>query len=359
MPKKLTNKELKELKYVSMTDFCIRVKEYNDMNDKLRFATQYLLLHGTQQGEADCSLAEATYIAQLAIVAASKVEKEKMGRVNEAFLDKNPQIVNPHVKNAKDDLPFEYFLRNPKGYLKGYAEKNIEALDNINIKNDREASFRLNLQDIVENKLEVSDFNSDVYDYFVDAHPAAVRLRVEMMLGGKDKLTELYNKTKPSFGASFFRTTSQAAKNLDTVYKAFNNPNHAMYGDRAAMKKAANEYLEHKFPGWKPGDEFPEEDLNRLDGSAKARSELSIALLKNMEAQEMFDDYLKNQVDEAYKVQGITFQDVDRPPLNQDIFHENLENDIKDDEDVMSKSVDDSDISLDNNIDNEIQIKNN
>ena len=43
MPKKLTTKELNELKYVSMADLCTRVKQYPDMNDKLRFATQYTI----------------------------------------------------------------------------------------------------------------------------------------------------------------------------------------------------------------------------------------------------------------------------------------------------------------------------
>lgn len=62
-----------------------------------------------------------------------------------------------------------------------------------------------------------------------------------MLLGGKDKLEELYKKTEPTWGAKLFRTTSQDSENLDTVYKALNNPNHAMSGDKEALRKAANE----------------------------------------------------------------------------------------------------------------------
>ena len=356
MPKRLTEKELKELKYVSMTDFSIKVKQYNDMNDKLRFATQYLLLHGTQQGEPDCSLAEATYIAQMSIVAASKVEKEKMGRNNEGFLSKNPQIVNPHVTNAKDDLAFELFLKDPKAYLKGYAEKKIDEIEDLETELPTDKAFKANCQSLINNELNSANFNSDVYNHFVNKNPVAIRLRTEMLLGGKDKLEELYNKTQPTWGAKLFRTTSQASKNLDTVYKAFNNPNHAMYGDKEALRKAANEYLEHKFPGWHAGDELPEEEASQLSGTSKARSDLSIALLKSIDAQEEFEDYHKNLVDETKKVQDIAFKDIDKKPVNQEPFHINLFDDLSKDEDMMANSFEENDISSDLLNDNEINI---
>ena len=354
MPKKLTNKEIKELKYVSMADFCARVKQYPDMNDKLRFATQYLLLHGTQQGEPDYSLPEATYIAQLAIVAASKVEKEKMGHVNENFLKNNPQIVNPHVKNAKDDLAFELFLRDPHQYLKGYAQKNIDAINNLDVIIPDEKAVKQHFDNYIKNKLEPSDFNSDVYEHLLGGHPVAIRLRSQMMLGGKDRLDETVKAAQPGFWSRFFDTSSLASKHLLTVYDAFNNKNHALYGDTNALKKASTEYLEYKFPGWKPGDEYP--DLEGLDETEKARATLSITSLKTIELQEMFEDYHKQQVDEANKVQGITFKDVDKPPLSQDLFQENLINDLHNDEDKMSKSLDDSDNEIDNDLENENEI---
>ena len=355
MPKKLTNKELKELKYVSMADLCTRLKDYNDMNDKLKFATQYLLLHGTQTGEPDYSFTEATYIAQLAIVAASKVEKEKMGKTNEKFLRDNPQIVNPHVKNAKEDLAFELFLRDPYQYLKGYAQKNADAIENSNIIIPKEKAAKEHFENLIKNKLEPSDFNSDVYDFLVDNQPVAVRLRSQMMLGGKDRLDETVKAAQPGFWSRFFDTSSLASKNLLTVYDAFNNKNHALYGDTKALKKASIEYLQYKFPNWKPGDaEYP--SLDGLDETEKARAELSITSLKTIELQEMFEVYMKDQVDEAYKVQGITFQDIDKPPLSQDLFQESLINDLHKDEDRMSKSLDDSDNEIDNDLENENEI---
>ena len=357
MPKKLTNKELKELKYVSMADLCTRLKEYNDMNDKLKFATQYLLLHGTQTGEPDYSFTEATYIAQLAIVGASKVEKEKMGKVNETFLKNNPQIINPHVKNAKEDLAFELFLRDPYQYLKGYAQKNADAIENINVIVPEERVAKEHFENLIKNKLEPSDFNSDVYDFLMDNQPVAIRLRSQMMLGGKDRLDAVVKAAQPGFWSRFFDTSSLASKHLLTVYDAFNNKNHALYGDTGALKKASIEYLQYKFPNWKPGDaEYP--NLDGLDDTEKARAELSITSLKTIELQEMFEGYMKDQVDEAYKVQGITFQDIDKPPLSQNLFQENLINDLHNDDDKMSKSLDDDEIDDDLVNESEIIINN-
>lgn len=358
MPKKLTNKELKELKYVSMADFCTRVKQYNDMNDKLRFATQYLLLHGTQEGEPDYNLTEATYIAQLAIVAASKIEKEKMGKINEKFLKNNPQIINPHVKNAKDDIAFEFFLKDPYEYLKGYAQKNIAALDEIDITSNKERLAKAHFEDYIKNKLEPSDFSSDVYDLMSDKNPVAIRLRSQMMLGGKDRLDEVVKAAQPGFWSRFFDTASLASKNLLNVYDAYNNPKHALYGDNAALKKASIEYLQYKFPNWKPGDaEYP--NLDGLDDTEKARAQLSITSLQTIELQEEFGSYMKDQVYLVYnQLQGVTFKDIDKPPLNQDLFHDNLGNDLIDDDDKVSKSLDDDENELDNSLEDEIVIKN-
>lgn len=354
-PKKLTNKELKELKYVSMADFCTRVKEYNDMNDKLRFATQHLLLHGTQQGEPDYSLSEATYIAQLAIVAASKIEKEKIGRNSEVFLANNPQVINPHIKNAKDDLAFEFFLKDPHEYLKGYAQKNINAINEMDIQLPAEKAAKAHFQNLIDDKLEKSDFSSDVYDHMVDNNPVAIRLRSQMMLGGKDRVDEVVKTAQPGFWSRFFDTASLASKNLLTVYDAFNNPKHAMYGDNEALKKASIEYLQYKFPNWKPGDEYP--NLDDLDDTEKARATLSITSLKTIELQEDFGPYMKDQVDTVYNtLQGVTFKDVDRPPLNQDLFHDNLGNDIADKEEMGAKSFDDDENELDNSLEDEIII---
>ena len=282
-----------------------------------------------------------------------------MGRVSEVFLNNNPQIVNPHVKNAKEDLAFELFLRDPYQYLKGYAQKNADAIENSNIILQKENAAKEHFENLIKNKLEPSDFNSDVYDFLTDKQPVAVRLRSQMMLGGKDRLDEVVKAAQPGFWSRFFDTSSLAAKNLLTVYDAFNNKNHALYGDTGALKKASTEYLQYKFPNWKPGDaEYP--SLDGLDDTEKARAELSITSLKTIELQEMFDNYMKDQVDEAYKVQGITFQDVDKPPLSQSLFQGGLLNDISHDEDLASKSFDDSeeDISKDLINDNDINIQN-
>ena len=323
MPK-LTKQDLDKLKYVSMVDFCQKIDTYPNMDDKLRFATRYLLLHGSN-GEPDCTIQEATYIAQLAIGAASLKEKNKMeaDKINQEFLKKNPHIVNPHVKSEKEDLAHELFMQDPCKYLRGYAEKTVRYVNNLDIAVPDERRLSENCTDLLQNKLDVVNFTDDVYDLATKPNPVAVKLRTELRFGGKEQYNAVYEASKPSFFQRMFKY-STAAKNLDTAYKAFNNPNHALYGNKEALEKASVEYLQHKFPGWQPGDEYPDlSEHNQLSTQEKARSLLSINYLKSVDEQRGFEDKLKGVIDST-KDREISFADADRPPVNQDVFQKNI-----------------------------------
>lgn len=329
MPR-LTNQELKDLRYISMVDYCKRVRTYENMDDKLRFTTQYLLLHGTGVGEPDYSIEEATYIAQLALGTASIMEKEKLGPNERTLVNNNPQLVNPHVESPDQDLAHELFMNDPYQYLKGYASKNVKNIDRLKNPSEDDLAFKQQCVTMISDKLDPLNFSSDVYDMVSKNSPVGVRIRMETKLGSKEQLDALYKATKPGFFSKMFNTSSLAAKNLDQVYNAFNNPNHALFGDKAALKKAAQEYLVHKFPGWKEGEPLPNiSEHPELDETSQARTLLSVSALEAIEAQERFENPVRELVDETCKKQ-IKFSEADRPPLNQNVFRDGVANDIND-----------------------------
>ena len=326
MPR-LTNEELKNVEYVSMVDFCRKIRTYENMDDKLRFTTQYLLSYGKGNRTPDYTLEEATYIAQMAIASSSKVQKELMGNENRELLSNNPQIVNPHVKDPKEDLAHELFMNDPCKFLRGYAEKKIRQIENSDVRKHSDNELRDNCEYLLQEKLDVLNFSDDVYDMVSKPTNVGIKLRAELMLGGKKELEDLYNASRPKFYSRFFGTASNASKNLDTAYKMFNDPKNAHFGNKETIRNAANQYLQHKFPEWRPGDDYPEYDAANYSDAELARIKLSMTMLDATSRQEDFENSFKNLVDETKKKE-IKFSDADRPPLNQNIFRDNVNKDV-------------------------------
>lgn len=303
MPKKLTRTDLEKVRYVSMIDFMKRIDEIESIDDKRRFAAQYLVRHGIDTNNPDYSLAEATHIAKMKIAEASVEAKEKFYDEEDAadyYIgdvdgDDRKEVVNPYAEDYENDVANEYFMGHASDYLNHLANDLADAEAPAN-ENDLEERRPMD-----EYLSSAARFTPELDKEIIklDAKPNAldVKIRIETKLGKSGALAELYNKTKPSLGASFFRTTSLASKNLDAAYKAFNNPNHAMYGDLATIEKAGFEYLEHKFPGWKRGMELPsEEQINRLSGTSKARALLSVNLINAAKEQRGVDKGLFEMV---------------------------------------------------------------
>ena len=306
MPKKLTRTDLEKVRYVSMVDFMKRIDEIESIDDKRRFAAQYLVRHGIDTNNPDYTLAEATHIAKMKIAEASVKAKEKFYDEEDAAEyyigdvdgDDRKEVVNPYAEDYENDVANEYFMGHASDYLNHLANDLADAEAPTN-ENDIEE--RRPMDEYLSSAARFTpELDKDIIK--LDAKPNAldVKIRIETKLGRSGALAELYNKTKPSLGASFFRTTSLASKNLDTAYKAFNNPNHAMYGDLATIEKAGFEYLEHKFPGWKRGMPLPsEEQINRLSGTSKARALLSVNLINAAKEQKGIDQGIREIVGEA------------------------------------------------------------
>ena len=286
MPKKLTKVDLDKVRYISMVDFVKRIDEIESIDDKRRFAAQYLVRHGIDTNNPDYSLAEATHIAKMKIAEASAIAKEKFYDeedpadyyIGDVDGDDRKEVVNPYAEDYENDVANEYFMGHASDYLNHLAN---DLADSEAPVNENDIQERIPMDQYLSSAAKFTpELEKAVLKLDANPNTLDVRIRIDAKLGKSGALNDLYNKTKPTFGATFFRTTSRASKNLDVAYKAFNNPNHAMYGDLATIEKAGIEYLEHKFPGWKKGMPLPsEEQINRLDGTSKARALLSVNLI--------------------------------------------------------------------------------
>ena len=344
----LTKQELKNLEYKSMADFCKRMDQIDDINDKLKFATAYLLLHGTN-GADDFTLAEAIDIARMKIADATVALRDK--KIDEApkevSVDDLSTKVNPYAKNKNQDLELEFFMGHPSEYLKIHANKKYNELEKENslIKDEVELQKHyLSIYRHLDREAKVDGVNISE----MELKHLHLNARLEAKFGGKDNLTSVFEKTKPGFFSKLFNTTSKEAKNLDVAYKAFNNLSNPQYGNKDMLKAAADAYLAHKIPNWKPGDPLPNDnELKNLDETARSRVELSMAIIDSVDKENKSIDCYKSVVTNN-ALSNFTADDIENAKReNQGTFHDDLENDLDD-----SLSDDSDDIIIKNQIPN-------
>ena len=308
MPK-LSKEQLDRIEYVSIQDYCRRVDELEDLEDKLAFSTRYILAHG-KMVDPDYPIDRIIKVAHMKIADKSADIKQfyQETEVNKGIGD---QMVDPTVDAAEKDLPNQMFIANPVAYLKGQAKA---LSDEIHKK-------QWMSNDDIQNSVAYGSLRNDVFtDEFATKinnalkKPTAFDLnaRLENAFGSPKALKKAYEATKPGFLSRMFDTSSLAAKNLDTAYKAFNNPNHALHGDLPTVEKAAQEYLQHVLPDYKPNLLFnipSEKDIADLSGTQKARAQFSINLLKAVKEQKQMEEGYSEML-EASKAKNIDFKDL-------------------------------------------------
>ena len=332
MPK-LTKEHLQNVKYVSLADFSARIDQIEDIDDKVAFATRYLLSHGT--GPTDCSFLEAVHVARMKVAEASLKLKDKLYNDDQLDLDpadypvdESPEIVNAFVEDRKDDLGNEMFMGNPIGYLKGKAKDLVDEIEEKDVELKDDIVLKENCQRL-EQELSGKTMK-DMLDVDRNATTLDIKLRLQSKFGNRD----IYKETKPGFLSRMFGTSSNAAKNLDAVYNAFHNPNHALYGNINALEKAANEYLMHRFPEWRPGQPLPnQQQIGALSGTEKSRTELSAAVIEAAGEQKKVFGHFETLVAGSMR-HNIQYSDLKRPEGNE--FQQNFQNqlnlDLSDDE---------------------------
>lgn len=334
---KLKKADLKQIRYVSMTDYFQAVDQYESFEDKLAFTTRYLLQHGEKENP-DYSFTQAVHLARMKL-------GDEAAKLRKQFRNgKNPKIheagyeVNPYAKN---DLAAELFFADPSAYLAGEAKKvrNEIAQENIQLPEEKRdlAHYTKLHKELTENPEKLTNDVSE----FEDKHMTStdVLARMEAKRGGRQRLEEAYNATKPGFFSKMFGTSSKAYTNLDEVYQAFQNPKHVLYGDLNSLGKAATQYLEHKIPGWKSGQPISQDVLDRLDKSSAARVRFSINILESCKEQRELESEFDDMVNACVN-KNLEYEDIEYGGNVKNLIGEESSLDISDDEDL----IDDDDL---------------
>jgi len=281
MPR-LTKEQLDAVRYVSMDDFVYRINQIRDINDKVEFATRYLLDYG-HEAKPDVSFYEALYIARAKISDASYDLKETFDEDNEIdhdyYLGDVCNVVNPYATNERDDMQGRTFMAHPIQYLKAHAMKLAQDIED---KAEKSPEDLANKEYYIQVAMELSHKDEpDKFEEFEKDHTTLeFNTRMKERYNGRRALKDAKSAIKSNFITKLF--DSNEYKTLVQAEKNYNDPNHEDYRNPDDLETAAAEYLMHKIPNWNPEvDGYPtEEQVNAFSGKAKARIEYAINLVK-------------------------------------------------------------------------------
>ncbi len=290
---------LQNLKYISMVDFSKQIDEIKDMDKKIAFTVEYLL---SQTEATDCALDEAIEIARMKIADAIVEYKEKAKNAvlrkesKEAFNEPESKTVDLKAYgNVLDNKKLDEFLAYPSLYLRKAGNQRLQELKN-----------KIENEDIVlkteEVKTDVFEHNINIlteYKMRLDLKESErsflhINARLENKFGSSDALNKAFKDSRPGFFSRMFNTTSLEGRNLLAAYKGFNNYKNPLYGRKDTLVRAANAYIKHIYPNWKPESPLPnEQEINQLSGTQKARMILANAILESVKSEEkMLKEYM-------------------------------------------------------------------
>lgn len=315
MPK-LTKEQLQQVKYVSVEDFSQRIDAFDRIQDKLAFATRYILTYN-QADNPDYPIDHIIKVAYMKIADKSS-DLRSFYMETDANRGKAEEMVDPMVSHYSNDIGNQMFIANPVAYLKGQAKA---LSDEIHAKQwmSQEDTANAVSYGVVNNDYLTEEFEAKMIAFAKKPTVFDVNARLEHAFGGPKGFKKALDNTKPGVLSGFFGTRSVAAANLEQAWKAFNNPNHAYHGSLPTVQDAATKYLQHLFPSWKPNNVHPvpsEEDIARLKGTRKARALLSVNILKAVKAQKELESDHAALMD-VCAAKNITFEQI--PPLQEDV----------------------------------------
>ena len=361
MPK-LTKEQLEKVKYVSIPDLYAKLDRIEGFDEKVQFATNYLLSHGMDGASTDCTFEEAIHFARLKLIDESKKLRDKIYSDEEGpdpadlYIDYNENAVNPYAEDEKDDIENQFFMGNPAEYLKAKAEKHIKqigAMDNVEAGIER--SYRMNCERLCKSltkQMSTKILLAEEKGMNVEN----IKARLETKYGSRETFHKIEKETHPGFIARAFGTRSNAGKNFDEVYAAFNNPKHALYGNMAALERATTQYLDYKYS--------KKSAAEKAVGLAVKEPKEGLAenILKAIKEQKENDEVFKPIVGTAVKrnltqdsvdrVKGVEIEEnPNRVPLvldldddNEEELDDSMESDMELD-DEMEKQSDDPSVS--------------
>ena len=279
MPKQLSEQALNQVKYVSMTDYIRHVDELDSIEDIVAYSTRYLLSYG-EGVQRDVSLAEAIHIAKLKIADASAAARKDRIMVPE-------EAVDPDLSDEQD-APNRLFMMDPTAYLQNEATRLLMQAafaEQFSPEDEQRLTNYQAVSAVLSHDVNQAIAN-EVHDLDIEPNARDVKARMTALFGGAKQFKDAYDGTKPSFFAWLFNKSSRAYHNLDQAYEAFNNPNHANYGNMNALDKAATEYLKHCFPNWDPKrGGISKSAIERFSGTKRDRAMFSLNILKATQKQ--------------------------------------------------------------------------
>ena len=250
MPK-ITREKIKQAKYTSMADLYRQLDMISNFDDKVEFATNYLLSHGADGKATDYSFEEAVHLARLKLVDESKKLRDKIYNDEEGpdpadlYIDYNEQAVNPYAEDEKGDIENQFFLGHPAEYLKSKAEKYAKEISDKDMELQDEVRFKENCIRLSRELNTQKSIGILTMEEKGTTH-LDIKARMEAKYLGRANFQKMEKVTRPSWFTRTFGTRSNAGKNFDEVYAAFNNPKHVLYGNLDAMEQATSQYLDYK-----------------------------------------------------------------------------------------------------------------
>lgn len=363
MPK-LRKNDLNEMKFVSIADLYKNLDRFESLDDKLRYATRYLLNYEISADDSEYAYARVVEAARQKIAEAAAKSTAPKGK------DVPDYIVDKEVEDEKDDLAAELFLSDPAAYLKGEAEKAAKEIDDDDINFQWQTKLKENCEKIIP-KMD-QDFTDKVIELDKNSTFFGVKARLEANLGGRKAVDDLYAGTQPKgFFSRLFDTSSREWGEVERAYEVFNNPVKNGFGNMEMLEEAANDYLKHKFPDWNPGQEVPAEAYSKLNDVEMAKVNFSIGLLNALDEQKQVEGSLHSLV-AANKDRGIQYSDIPQGPKARHIdfdeleFQEQVKDDVeesfhllKDSEEVENeneKIIDEEELSDDEDLIEEVSV---
>lgn len=334
MPR-LTKKELDEVRYVSIDDFVYRINQIRNIDDKVAFATRYLLEYGHNENP-DVPFYQALYVARAKIADASYDLKDVFNDDEEIdkgeYLGDKVYVVNPYATEEDYDRPNTTFMAHPIEYLKAHAMKLAEEID----EKDFELPDQVALKEYyIQIAMELSDKDEpDKFEEFEKDHVnLEIDYRMQEKYNGKRGLNNAISSTKSNFFTKLFDSKEYVA--FKEAEKNYKNPNHEDYGNTEELETAAALYLKHKFPNWDPQNGYPkEEDINNYSGKSKSRIIYVINLVKCLhDVREKGQDFNRLKYHNRnieFEVKNAFMPEAEKnKAIDQSLFQENLDNNLE------------------------------
>ena len=195
---------LRNLKYASMADFCNRIDQFKNIDDKLAYATEYLLNH---KPGIDYALDEAIGVARMKLADAIAEYKEmknkavQEGKIRESFPANKAKDLK-ELGNVENNEKLNCFMALPETYLKIMATKKINDME----KEEMILSYNIEKAKNYERIIKTID-NYELYLDLEekDRNYLHIGARLEAKFGGIDQLQAAANATKPTFFAKLFK----------------------------------------------------------------------------------------------------------------------------------------------------------